>query len=60
MRLTKAAHQGALKQANQLWNRAIERNDQEEIARWSAERNRILKVLANWPADPNPNSEGAD
>ncbi len=64
MALTKETYKGALKTANQLWNRAIARDDKEDIARWSAERNRILLVLANWPPSPNyfpnDNAEGAD
>ena len=47
-KLTKDTYKGALKTANQLYNRALSRNDQEEVARWSAERNRILDILVNW------------
>ena len=42
-KLTKDTYKGALKTANQLYNRALARNDQEEeVARWCVERNRIL------------------
>ena len=64
MPLTKETYKGALKTANQMYNRAIFRDDKEEVARWAAERNRILNILSNWPPSPNyfpnDNSEGAD
>lgn len=48
MRLTKDALKGALKTANQMYNRALYRDDKPEVRRWCDERNRILDQIMNY------------
>lgn len=48
MALTKQAHKNALKTVNNLYIRAIAKNNEVMVQKWGAERDRILKVLANW------------
>ena len=48
MELTKQAHQQALKVVNNLYIRAIDKDDETMVQKWGAERSRILEVLTNW------------
>ena len=48
MALTKQAHQQALQVVNNLYIRAIAKDDSTMIAKWGAERNRIPEILMNW------------
>ena len=48
MALTKQAHQQALKVVNNLYIRAIAKDNTFMINKWGAERSRILEVLTNW------------
>jgi len=48
MSFTKDAHQQALKVVNNLYIRAIAKDDETMVQKWGAERSRILEVLTNW------------
>lgn len=48
MALTKQAHQQALKMVNNLYIRAIAKDNEVMIQKWGAERNRLTSILSNW------------
>ncbi len=48
MALTKSVHVQALQTVNNLYIRAIARDDTVMIQKWGDERNRITTILANW------------
>ncbi len=48
MALTKQAHKDALQVVNNLYIRAIAKDNTVMIAKWGAERNRLTEVLINW------------
>jgi hypothetical protein len=53
MKLTRDAMLGAMKEAQRLFNRACAENNRSEMARWQAERTRIMKVLATYEENNN-------